>query len=183
MNVNLPKGRSAAGQSPVEATALIAGLVDVLIPGDENWPSASSVGVQGLLAVRLFEDAGEDCLAQVVEALVEAGGPMAGLGAEERVALVTRFSEQQPKLFERVRAATVLAYYEHPFVVDAIRATGRPYSLRPHVTGYPMKPFDPAQDTPRHGRGFYLNTDAVRRLDISDLKLDDIRTERWGLDR
>jgi hypothetical protein len=171
------------GLSPVQATAILRDLVDVLIPGDESWPSASAVGVQGLIAVRLFEDAGDDCLPQIVSALLAAGGPLADHDEAGRVAIVTRFSKEQPALFERTRAATTLAYYEHPFVVEAIRTLGRPYRLTPHLIGYPMKAFDMAEDRPRHDRGFYLKTDAVQTLDISGLKLDETRTKRWGLDR
>jgi hypothetical protein len=177
-------GKATPGRlSPVQTTAILHDLVDVLIPGDETWPSASAVGVQGLIAVRLFEEAGEDCLPQIVDALLDAGGPLADHDEAGRVAIVTRFSKGKPDLFERIRAATILAYYEHPFVVEAIRTLGRPYRLTPHLIGYPMKAFDMAEDRPRHDRGFYLQTDAVRPLDISGLKLDEIRTKRWGLDR
>ena len=174
---------NAGDLSAVDAATLLADLVDILIPGNEVWPSASSIGVQGVLSIRLSEDIGDDCLSQIIRALMTAGGPLAGHEEDERIAIATLFSAQEPRLFERVRATAVLAYYEHPLVVEAIRALGRPYSLRPHLTGYPMKPFDNRQDTPRHGRGFFQTTDAVRPVDISGLKLDEVRTEHWGINR
>jgi hypothetical protein len=169
--------------SAVDAATLFADLVDILIPGDASWPSAASVGVHGVLSMRLSEDISDDCLPEVTAALLSAGGPFAGHEEEERIAIVALFAAQEPKLFERVRAAAVLAYYEHPLVVEAIRALGRPYSLRPHLTGYPMKPFDIAQDTPRHGRGFFHATEAVRPVDVAGLQLDEVHTEHWGINR
>ena len=44
---------------PVALAALFADFVDVLIPGDGKWPSASAVGVQGLLLSRVVEEWGE----------------------------------------------------------------------------------------------------------------------------
>jgi hypothetical protein len=35
--------------------------------------------------------------------------------------------------------------------------------------GYAVGRFDPATDTPRHGRGGYVHTDEVRRVDLSQL--------------
>jgi hypothetical protein len=168
---------------PSEGAALLADLVDVLIPGGGGWPSAASIGVQGLVAMRLTEQSGELELGQIAAAIIDAGGPFDGRTPEERIQIVARFEAAQPDLFERLRAATILAYYESPFVAEAIRRLGRPYQLKPHVTGYPMTPFDFAKDTPRHGRGSYLKTADVQRVDTSGLHLDEIRTERWGLER
>lgn len=175
---------NAAGSlSPVEIAALLAALVDELIPGSQEWPSASGVGVQGLLAARIVDEWGEGELQAVVDAVLAAGGPFALCGADERTAIVERFEAAEPGRFERVRTAAVLAYYESPVVAAAIRRTGRPYSLRPHATGYPMRPFDPARDTPRHGRGAYLTTDQVKPVDVSGLDLASGRTTNWGLKR
>jgi hypothetical protein len=55
-----------------------------------------------------------------------------------------------------VRDATFFAYYECPLVVRAMNARGFEYKLRPHVEGYRLPPFDPARDTPRHGRGRWI---------------------------
>jgi hypothetical protein len=55
--------------------------------------------------------------------------------------------------------------------------------LRPHIKGYPVRRFDLARDTPRHGRGRYTKTADVRRVDISGLDLESNRTQAWGLKR
>jgi hypothetical protein len=73
-----------------------------------------------------------------------------------------------------------MAYYESPLVVQAINAHGHPYKLVPHSTGFDMGRFDPEQDAPRHGRGGWLPTDAVRRVDVETLDLADERTLNWG---
>lgn len=168
-------------QPPVATAAILKHLVDGLIPGQGHWPSASAVGVQGLLAARILEEWGEGEIARIVAA-VEAAGGLAGEPGQD-VATLGRLEAAEPDLFERLRVATVLAYYEHPIVIEAIQRSGRPYAVRPHVTGYPMPPFDPARDTPRHGRGSYIPTEAVQKVDISGLDLDGRRTETWGTRR
>lgn len=168
---------------PLEGAALFAGLMDELIPGGNGWPSASSVGVQSLVAIRLSEQAGEAVLGRIVDAMIAAGGPLAGRSMRERVVIVKNFEAAEPELFEQVRIATTFAYYENPFVVEAIRRQGRPYALRPHLLGYPMRSFDFDKDAPRHKRGAYTATDRVMPVDISTLHLEENRTKRWGIKR
>jgi hypothetical protein len=168
---------------PAGAATLIADFVDVLIPGERLWPSASSVGVQGHLALRLMEERGRNALPTLVKAIEAAGGPLAGLDEAACVAVVQRLEEAEPDLFGWVRDAAYIAYYENPFVAEAIVVTGHPYELRPHINGYPVQRFDLARDTPRHGRGRYTKTADVRRVDISSLDLESNRTQAWGLKR
>jgi hypothetical protein len=179
-----PSAPAAPPLSAVDAAALVAALVDVLIPGAEGWPPASAVGVQGLFAVRFLEEWGEAEFARLTDAVLKAGGPFDELDEAGRVAVVERFQANERDLFDRVLVAVTLAYYESPIVAEAVRQrTGRPYSLRPHATGYPMTPFDETKDTPRHGRGAWLRTDQVKPVDIAGLELDTRRTETWGIKR
>src|SRR6202007_524805 len=76
---------------PAGAAVLIADFVDVLIPGERLWPSASSVCVQGQLALRLMEERGKNALPTLVKAIEAAGGPLDGLDEAARVAVVQRF--------------------------------------------------------------------------------------------
>jgi len=161
--------------APAIAAGLLADLADTLVPGDDHWPSAAAVGVQAALATRLIEERGEADLARLAQAILQAGGPLAGRPEAERVAIVQAFEAAEPELFGWVRDAVYFAYYESPFVVAAINAQGHPYRLRPHVKGYPLPRFDLVQDTPRHGRGRWLPTDAVRPVDTSGL--DPLATE------
>jgi hypothetical protein len=168
---------------PAGAAKLIADFVDTLIPGQGLWPSASSVGVQGQLALRLMEERGKNALPTLVKAIEAAGGPLEKLDEPARVAVAQRFEEAEPDLFGWVRDAAYIAYYENPFVAETIVLTGHPYELRPHIKGYPVPRFDLARDTPRHGRGRYTKTSDVRRVDISGLDLESNRTQAWGLKR
>jgi hypothetical protein len=158
-----------ADLTATEMARLLADFVDVLIPGDERWPTASSVGVQALLAARLVDLRGEDALDQLVDLLLAGGAPFTDKSGEQRTEIVSQFEQHHPALFGFVRNAVYLAYYESPAVVAAIRALGYTYWLRPHLEGYDMPPFDSGRDTPRHGRGFHVPTEAVRRLDLSGL--------------
>ena len=65
--------------------------------------------------------------------------------------------------------AIYTGYYEHPAVVAAVAALGMPYRARPVLGGYELPPFDPLHDTPRHGRGGYVRTEDVRRVELSGL--------------
>lgn len=168
---------------PAAACALVADLVDVLLPGDGAWPSGRTVGVQAPLVLRLIEGRGQSAVPALMRALLEAGGPLEGLDEAARVAVVARFEAAEPDLFGWLRDATYVAYYENPFVAAVINAKGHVYELRPHLKGYPVPRFDPARDTPRHGRGRYTPTGEVRRLDTSGLDLHLDATQAWGLKR
>ena len=182
-----PSGTTLADETgtgaAVGSAELLADLVDVLIPGGDGWPSAATVGVQSVVSLRLLEELGKADLARLGQAILLAGGPLAGRSEEERVAIVRRLEAAEPELFGWVRDAAYFAYYESPFVAAAINAKGHLYDLRPHAKGYPVAPFDRERDTPRHGRGGYVPTQSVRPLDVSALDLDSNHTQAWGLKR
>ncbi|KGM33371.1 hypothetical protein [Inquilinus limosus] len=171
--------------TPTSAVAarLLADLVDLLLPGEGDWPSGATIGVQSTLAIRLVEERGEPDLTRLAQAILRAGGPFAGQPEERRVAIAEALEAAEPELFGWVRDAAYYAYYESPYVVAVINAQGHPYRLRPHVKGYPLPRFDPARDAPKHGRGLWLATGDVRPVDISALELDSDRTQAWGLKR
>jgi hypothetical protein len=169
--------------APKAAAGMLADLVEVLLPGDESWPSGRAIGVQSILALRLLEQRGKAEFAKVADALVAAGGPLTGLEEAARVAVVERFEANEPVLFGWLRDTAYVTYYENPFVAEVINAKGHTYELRPHIKGYAVPRFDPERHTPRHGRGRYLATDAVRRVDAAALDLDSERTQAWGLKR
>jgi hypothetical protein len=169
--------------SQPEKARLLRILVDQLIPGSENWPCASDVGVHGILSMRLFADDSGELVEKIAELVGWRGGALQGSDPQAAILAVKAFQDADPDLFDKVYTAAVLAYYETPFVIEAIRETGRPYSRRPHVTGYPMEPFDAGRDTPRHKLGRYLKTEDVVPLDTSALDLDTTKTARWGIER
>lgn len=147
----------------------LAILVDILVPGDELFPSASLVGVQGLLATRLREMSGEVAIDGLFRALRRAGGPLAKVDQAGRRRVAAELEGAEPDLFLLVRNITYLSYYEQPFVHAAIRALGFVYHAVPMPEGYALPPFDPGSETPRHGRGHWVPTDLVKRVDLSRL--------------
>jgi hypothetical protein len=155
-----------------EAKALaaeLAALVDVLVPGDDGFPPASEVGVQAKLADRLIDMRGEGAVRLLIETLVAAGGPLARLDGAGRTAVLARIERERLDDFLLIRNIVYLSYYESPAVHEAIRGAGFTYHATPLPAGYDVGRFDPAADTPRHGRGAFVHTDEVRRVDLSKL--------------
>lgn len=163
--------------------ALLRDFADVMLPGGDGWPSGGETGAQHPLAVRLIDRHGEAALPRLVAALLAAGAPFDGLSDGHRIAVVAEFEAAEPAFFDTVRDILYLAYYEHPLVVALIDASGRPYRLRPHLSGYDLPKFDMERDHPRHNRGHYIPTDAVPRLDPTPLDLDGRITTSWGVNR
>jgi hypothetical protein len=157
---------------PRKRAAVLAALVEVLLPGDALFASATEVGVQAKLADRLADQSGEAALDRLIKAL--SGLAEAAPGAE-RHRLVAAFEAGEPALFATVRAICFTAYYESPFVQEAIRSLGFAYNAAPLPKGYGLKRFDPATDKPTHGRGRYVPTDEVRRVDLSCLDIRELR--------
>jgi hypothetical protein len=166
--------------SPFEMARLLAALVQTLLPGDSGWPSGTMVGVQALLATRLIQERGEDALETLVAALGDDVGALLSDDEEGRVAAVSSWEKRDKDLFGFVRDAAFMAYYESPVVVAAINAHGHPYRLVPHITGYGLPPFDLERDRPRHGRGAWIPTNAIKRIPVETLDLADERTLNWG---
>jgi hypothetical protein len=169
--------------APGAAAGMLADFVEVLLPGGAGWPSGLTVGVQSILALRLLDQRGKAEFAEVAEAIVASGGPLAGLDEEARIAVVARFEASEPTLFGWLRDAAYVAYYENPFVAEVINLKGHVYEMRPHIKGYSLPRFDLERNTPRHGRGRYTPTEEVRRVDVKALELESNRTRNWGLKR
>lgn len=156
--------------------SLLRDFVDVLIPGEGSWPRASTVGVQGVLAMRLLEARGEGGADDLERALIDCGAPLAPLDEEGRASVMRRFEAADPAFFKLVRNAAYIAYYENPAVVRAIQGLGQPYQAMPGSKGYPQPAFDLEHDRPRHGRGHYTRTEDVKPLDLSVLEGEHGRT-------
>jgi hypothetical protein len=144
--------------------AQMASLVDAFIPGDADFPSAASIGTQGLVVQRVNEQLGSAGLDRLTATLVtvfpEAADPRFALFELERL---------DEELFVFLRFATYLSYYQLPPVISALQALGHDYHDSPQPLGYTLPPFDAAAHLPRQPRGTYKATDAIARLDISAL--------------
>ena len=150
-------------------TATLAALAEVLLPGDDLFPGASSLHLQHLMAERLCELGGTAAVDQLVAALAAGGGPFEALAPAARVAVVARLERDNLALFEIVVKVAYLSYYQNPAVQAAIRSLGFAYNATPLPAGYPVGTFDLDRDRPRHGRGGYLATAEVRRVDLGGI--------------
>ena len=156
---------------PLGLATLLRDLVDVLHSRRRPWPSASMVGVQGVLAMRLLEAQGEtgaDELGAGTARMWRTAGTSGCRRPGRR--WCGSLEAAEPALFKLVRNATYLAYYENPAVVRPFRALGQPYQAMPGAKGYPLPAFDLEHDRPRHERGHYIRTEDVKPLDLSVLE-------------
>lgn len=161
--------------APRERAAVLERLVAVLLPGDTVFPSAAAVGVQGKLVERLLDTDGAGALDTMLQELAVLSDTAPG---EAQRAIVETFEREQPALFASVRAITFIAYYESPFVQEAIRSLGFAYNATPLPKGYGVGRFDEDRDRPSHGRGHYVPTDQVARVDLSGLDVAELRHAR-----
>ena len=166
-------------RAPAEIAAMLKALVDVLLPGDGRFPSASDAGSHGVMADRLVAQLGEAALDELAQAVEASDGPLEPLSATERQDVVRRFEADHPEQFETLRMIAYHAYYESPAVVRAVRALGHVYNDAPQPAGYAMAPFDEGDplQAPAHRRGHYVRTEEVARLDLSPLPPDPLAPE------
>jgi hypothetical protein len=161
----------------IDEEKVLLGLVDTLLPGGAGFPAASATGMIQQVATRL-------CLVDVsllkrLAAMFAAGGPAAGgcvkLGEAGWPDAASRLEVLEPKIFDELRKYAYLTYYEQPQVIEAIRALGFHYNDAPLPAGYPNEPFEHAHDAPPHARGRWIPTDAVQRVDLNGLGLEETR--------
>jgi hypothetical protein len=144
-------------------------FADVLLPGDDPFPSASASGMAEILVARLRNAAGRDLVEKLSAAIAATGGPLAPLALPERAAVVARLEKSEPKLFDEIRKIIYVTYYEQAAVIAAIQALGTPYNVAPLPDGYPAEAFPSGRDAPKHRRGHWLATERVTRIDLSSL--------------
>ncbi len=110
----------------------LAALIDVLLPGDEGFPTGSGTQVQAWMTAKLdrFGAALEIVLAALPDPITEAD--------------VAAVEAAHPAAFATMLTGVYTAYYTDPAVRGTVeRATG--YSSGPpQPHGYALPPFDPA---------------------------------------
>ena len=120
--------------------------------------------------MRLLEVRGEQGAAELEAALLASGGPLAPLDAAGRRAVVERLEREHAQLFTLVRNAAYVAYYESPAVVRAVAGAGPALPGDARQGRLPDAAVRPRRATGRpHGRGGYVRTDDVQRLDLGEL--------------
>jgi hypothetical protein len=154
--------------TPKEVAATLAALVDTLIPGDDDFPSASLAGTHGLVFNRIRQQLGNGAFQQLISALRRYGDFVTS-SPDDRVSAVSGLQLDEPELFSFLRFATYLSYYEAPPVIAALQALGHDYNDAPQPLGYKLPPFDPAIHVPANRRGSYKKTEEIARIDVSQL--------------
>ena len=164
---------------PAAIATMLRELVDVLLPGDGRFPSASAAGTHGLVAERLTAQMGESALDDLARSIAACGGPLTPLNAAARQAVARRMEADHPEQFETLRTISYLAYYESPAVIRAVRELGHVYNDAPQPAGYAMAAFDESDPlhAPAHRRGQYVRTEEVVRLDLAPLPPDPLAPE------
>jgi len=154
--------------SPIEVAHTLTAVVDVLIPGDADFPPASAVGTQGLVSSRIREQLGNAAFAKIVNALNHTAR-FAEAPRQEQTAIFEIFVQEEPELFSFLRFATYFSYYEMPAVIATLQMLGHDYNDAPQPLGYSLPPFDPAIHLPSEPRGSYKKTDEILRIDLASL--------------
>ena len=159
--------------------AVLAAALDALLPPAASFPLPSRTGVIDEFILRRVPPPGAgpvpypgldaDGLRAILVHLRSHPDPSAGLAALER---------ERPADFLALWRLAVYGYYSRPETLAAIQRDHAPaYHGAPLPRGYahaiaPWDPNDPLQ-RPRHRRGSYLPTDAVRRVDLALLPPDE----------
>ena len=130
----------------MDGRAAVLRLADTLLPGGATASPPSRPRRPGSCCCTACPARCPPQLLAALQARNTPHHPADWVGAAARIEAV------EPGLFAEFRKQAYLAYYEQPAVIAAIRALGHPYNDAPLPEGYPTAPFDPALDTPRHGR-------------------------------
>ncbi len=161
------------GVRPLESAEqrLVDALIDTLIPPEDGWPAAESLGISALLTsylvpeespVSLYPHFTRDEFPGIARLLL---GEAADGGLDERVAALQTAEEADPALFARVRDFVYYVYYGHPAVVALIQSTtryGRDYRGGSQPEGY-IDSLEDWGDRPLVTRGVFIPTDRVLR--------------------
>lgn len=147
-------------------TALLGELAGALLPGDGDFPSASTAGVAATVVAGARGRRRAE-LARALEAAAcmgEAGregadGPPCG---DDPAARLRALATADPAAFATLRELCSYAYYASPQALAALRRAGHDVAGAPLPDGYALAPFDAATDLPDPPRGSYVPTAAVR---------------------
>lgn len=113
-------------------------LLDTMIPGDGEFPSASGIGLHDALT-------GHDRFAAPYAAvLAELPEIFNEISQADKVTALTEIETQHPALFNALTVGAYSLYYTNPQVAAVIeRLTGHT-ARPPQPTGHPLETFDPA---------------------------------------
>lgn len=183
------KARLGGYAQPVRFTDLqqrvLTTAADHIIPPGRGFPAPSEVEIVGFVAryvtpageeVKHFPLAAEYAFKDQLNALGQGFLDARPSEQVERLRACENGDDDRSAFFEQLKALVYHGYYARPEVTAAIRKNlpaGRDYHGSPQPYGY-LHVIEPwPDDAVRHGRGSYIATEDVRRVDIpEDLKAE-----------
>lgn len=177
-------GRPRLGglEFPVEfseqQTAILNAAADEIIPPGEGFPAPSEVDVVDFIG-RYVAPSGEEPLHYPFAGEDDFKAAVDGLGEEfvsadsaGRVETLERVEKEDEKFFTQLRNLVYYGYYSRPEVTIAIQKNvpaGRDYHGPPQPYGYirTIERWD--ESLYEHGRGSYIKTEDVERIDLGKI--------------
>lgn len=163
-----------------EQNAVLQAVADTMIPPAEGWPAPSEVDIVTFVgryvtpsgySNKHFPFATED---EFKAGLGRLGWTFVSAGEQDRTAAIAALESAVDPLFEQLRSLVYYGYYSRPEVTLAIRKNllaGGDYHGPPLPYGYleTTEPWDEATLATAGGGSGYLETGAVRRVDLSQI--------------
>lgn len=160
-----------SGIGNTDEAPFLTALIDTMIPGEGDFPSASEAGIVGLIARRALEMHGANFLAGLAEALDRDGAPFSAADKDERIARLQAHESFRPADIQALCVVLYLSYYGSAPAKAAIRRMGLQYPDAPQPGGYRMSLFNPSDpmEAPLHRRGTFVPTERVERVSVEGL--------------
>jgi hypothetical protein len=168
-----------------EQQAVLNAAADLIIPAARGFPAPSDVEIVAFVA-RYVTPAGEDVKYYPLAAEYTFKDHLGDLGQEfldaapsgqiAALEALEHGNEAESTFFEQLKGLVYFGYYARPEVTAAIRknlSAGRDYHGPPQPYGYLEVTEQWSGEEFPHGRGSYIATDEVARVDIPE----DLKTE------
>ena len=118
--------------SPLAARRdLLALVLDTLVPAGDGFP-AGSVALDHVLAMAAASADVASVLERALQAIGDAAGVFAQLGADDRERALARVEETRPAVFDALVRHAYDGYYSHPAVLERLGLEPGPVQPRGH---------------------------------------------------
>ena len=136
--------------------ALLADVLDSIVPGGDGLPGAGELGVASHLdsavsgSTRLRRVFSEGLAAIEIASSRMFSRAFSGLSEDQRVEVLKRVESQHMHFFHELVRQTYAGYYTRPDIVGLLGLEARP----PQPLGYVLEPFDPSmvENVKRRGK-------------------------------
>ena len=112
--------------------ALLAAVLDVLIPADAGFPPAGTIALEHVLSAAVVSAESEALLGRALRAIAEEAADFSALGADDREKLLRETERTHPEAFDALVRHTYAGYYSHPEIVTRLGLTPGPLHPRGH---------------------------------------------------